>query len=180
MRRNQLTLIRTHLSFRNVAVELLESRQVLSLLSAPGTDDGAAAVRGNAMASGSPIRLDLVALHEFGHSLGLDHTASGSIIDPFYNPKYALANFANDPVLTTFRALYADVNASPWKDSLDSGPSDVSGRVDVTYSFMPDRVKMDRGATNTLFATFNKRLSEKVIGAKSQCCSRCAQMTRDT
>jgi Matrixin len=146
-------------------VEELEPRRVLSALAPlghanaepagapdqPGWDGlEVAAARG----AGPAIRLDIVALHEFGHSLGLDHFSTpSSIMYAFYNPNYNLATFASDPAVTEFQAIYADVNASPWKDSLDPVPGD--GKVEITYSFMTDGARMDSGAKNTLFQTMN-------------------------
>jgi hypothetical protein len=138
-------------------MESLEGRTLLSFI-LPGDAEFAAAKRGGAKPVGPAIRLDVVALHEFGHSLGLGHDSTDSVVsimDLYYNAAYSIPDYfltGQDPAVAELRRLYADVNASSWKDSLDSNPGD--SVVEVTFSFVPDGTRMDK-ASSTLFQTFN-------------------------
>ncbi len=144
---------------RGLLVERLESRLVLSLSFGADSIELAAGelAAETARAGASPvapqIRVDLVALHEFGHSLGLQHSSDPtSIMYAYYNANYDKTNFLADSSVTVLRSLYANVDAGPWKNRLDQNPT--NGRVDVSYSFVPDGTAMDKG-TSSLFATFN-------------------------
>jgi hypothetical protein len=130
--------------------ETLESRTLLSCARGDGGLISWDAIRAGKL-SGSGVRLDLVVLHELGHSLGLQHSGdSRSIMYAYYNPNYNLSNFSSDSAVTTLRNLYSNVSSSPWRDSLDPSPG--NGRVDVTYSYVPDGTSLDKGGSRLFSA----------------------------
>src|SRR4051812_34217760 len=146
-----------HMSFTSpnrsmrLALESLEARVFLSHAHGSGVswEDAAAG-----KITGSGIRLDLVVLHELGHALGLAHSNDpNSIMYAYYNANYNINNFAGDSVIASFQAKYADVSTSPWKDSLDATPG--NGRVDLTYSYMPDGSRAEQNKPSKLFGSLD-------------------------
>jgi hypothetical protein len=96
-----------------------------------------------------PIRLEIIALHEFGHALGLAHHDNpASIMYDSYNAGYDLSLLANDPavvvdetdgyasLLELYSASNVASNTSPWWDVLDPAPG--NGVVEISWSIMPD------------------------------------------
>lgn len=168
---------------RTPRVEALESRIALSLLigaegtaSFPSDHDhdhdhevevGPQPESADARGAGPQIRLDLVALHEFGHALGLPHndsTAPGSIMNAYYNANYNLANFSSDAAVTTLKANYTNLGYG-WKNSLDGNAG--NNTVDLTYSFVQDGARMDKGSSSLLSAfnaLFPGKDWKKVLG----------------
>jgi hypothetical protein len=106
--------------------------------------------------SGPEIDVFAVALHEFGHSLGLQHSDPNdgivAVMDPFYTgPVTGLE--AQD--IARIQALYPEAGPSsggqPWVST------------DITYSFTPDKARMDQGGRNALFSTMNKAFGSEGV-----------------
>jgi hypothetical protein len=134
-------------------IETLELRTLLSSTHSPSHVTWEAAER-TANATGASPRLDLVILHELGHALGLAHSNdSGSIMYAYYNANYNINNFSSDSVIASFQQKSASVSTSPWKDSADASPG--NGRVDITYSYMPDGARAEQNKPSNLFGSLD-------------------------
>lgn len=132
-------------------LESLELRVLLSHAHGSGVTWEDAAI---GKITGPGIRLDLVVLHELGHAMGIGHSSDpNSIMYAYYNANYNINNFSNDSVIPSFQAMYANLGTSPWKDSLDANPG--NGRVDLTYSYMPDGSRAEQNKPSKLFSSLD-------------------------
>ena len=127
-------------SLTRLSVELLESRWV---------------------PAGPAIDLFTVALHEFGHSLGLGHSTSplcggSAATQPVMCPYYLgpVTDLQPEDV-QKIQALYPEgLSANPADGRWDVKNADGSPRA-TTYSWVPDGTLMDQGGKSSLFSTFN-------------------------
>jgi hypothetical protein len=144
----------------NYAAEILEERILLSFtLGLDGGDDhspghgggGPGGGGGGNQPSGPEIDLFAVALHEFGHSLGLGHSDPNdgipAVMDPFYlGPVSGL----QPQDISRIQALYPESGSGgqPWVNT------------DITYSFTPGGARMDQGGRNAIFKTLDKAFGD--------------------
>ena len=150
-------------SRRPLVLEVLESRTVFSLSIGieapmfPSVDD---LIADNARGGPAANQIDLatVALHEFGHSLGLPHSTDpscGGTGQPVMCPYYIGAAFdLKSEDITKINVLYpnnsivANSNDSRWDNP------------NVTFSFMPDGTTIDKGGRNG--SQLNSVMSTKI------------------